>query len=153
MVVAALFAAAVAEPLLQGEGPHHDRWTALTVAITATLIALASRRNTLAAWLGDPVSQYFGRISYSLYLIHVPAMTCVVWLVAARLPDAEGPWALAFLWLIGFATAVGSAELLYRLVEKPFVGVSARLKRKPRPDQTASASTTSAEPSVSSAKP
>ena len=70
--------------------------------------------NRLLAWLG--------RISYSLYLVHVPGAACGGYLLHTVLP----------LWLIALVApvlSIGAADLVYRLVEGPSVAWGHRLSR------------------------
>lgn len=83
------------------------------LAVPAVLItALAFAQPRLRALLELPLCLYLGRISYSLYLVHLPVILAVLYGLHDDLP----------LWaLFGIAVA-GSfvlAELLYRLVERP----------------------------------
>jgi peptidoglycan/LPS O-acetylase OafA/YrhL len=62
------------------------------------------------------------RYSYSIYLIHVPC----IWLGFDVLRDEP-----AFLkWSVFVGTLAGVSILLYRLVERPFIGFGARLGRR-----------------------
>jgi len=94
-----------------------------------------------------PVLEYIGSRSYALYLLHIPASSIEVRfktiyprygeLVAAKNP--EWPWKEV---LVLFALALFMAEVLHRIVERPFMAVGRRLidristpaKRKAAPE-------------------
>ena len=42
----------------------------LTALVVAWTLVFAARRQMMVVWLSGPVSQFFGHISYSLYLVH-----------------------------------------------------------------------------------
>jgi peptidoglycan/LPS O-acetylase OafA/YrhL len=86
--------------------------------VAALLLALAQRRG----WLGEPPALiesrpllWLGRISYSLFLIHFPAILLVNAVVARLGPHA--PWIDAFGMAAALALAILSAAVLYRWVE------------------------------------
>jgi peptidoglycan/LPS O-acetylase OafA/YrhL len=101
-----------------------DPEMAIAVA-TAGLIVHAARRGALTRWLGGPVLQYFGRISYTLYLVHVPIGARVMNL-GYRLSGAALLPALAWA-IVALAAAVAGAHLLWRALERPAVSWSRRV--------------------------
>lgn len=105
--------------ILCSAGGVHGDWR-LTSAMTVGLIFLAWRRNAMHRWLADPVSQFFGRISYSLYLCH-PLFGWSAQSLALRYLNQWG--ALA----VGLATSIVSAWLTYRWVERPGIALSHRV--------------------------
>lgn len=91
-------------------------------------ILFAANRGRLAAWtLGRPV-QYLGRVSYSLYLIHMPVIG-VVTALGMRLtgpsPAAHAGWVVA----AGVVSIVAS-DALYRLVEVPAMRAAAKIRKR-----------------------
>jgi peptidoglycan/LPS O-acetylase OafA/YrhL len=78
----------------------------------ALLIALVLASGNAQRALGRRPLQWLGRVSFSLYLLHMPMM-----LAAARLlPDGVTPiWRLA----VGIGLSLVLAEIFHRLVEKP----------------------------------
>jgi peptidoglycan/LPS O-acetylase OafA/YrhL len=90
------------------------------VATVATALIIV----TVPAWTNAPLS-YFGAISYSLYLLHLPVGGRVMNL-AARLPysTATGLASLAG----AFAVTIVASHLLYRFVEKPCMRYAASLR-------------------------
>ena len=100
-------------------GAHAD-WR-MTALITTGLILLAGRRQAMGRWLADPVSQFFGRISYSLYLCH-PLFGWSAQSLALRYLN---PWAAL---TVGITVSILSAWLTYRYVERPSVNLSHRVR-------------------------
>lgn len=103
----------------------------------ALLIALVLTSSPAQRALGLRPLQWLGRVSFSLYLLHMPIM-----LAAARLlPDAITPiWRVA----IGIGLSLVLAELFHRLVEKPSMVAGRRLSawaeaRRMRPEPAYSA--------------
>ncbi|MGJ4842868.1 acyltransferase family protein [Leifsonia sp. Le1] len=90
--------------------PFPGPWAAVPVVATAAVIASGARVELRTAWpLTNPVSQYIGNISYSLYLWHFPVVVIGVSLIG------EGAWQYALLALIVAAASVYS----FHLVEAP----------------------------------
>ena len=105
----------------------HCRSEALLVGLAAfAAILLAAVLGRMGAWLSNPVIQYFGSRSYSIYLVN--------WGVGLRFIDMIhrfAPQNLLSAWLCtlaGFAVTLAVSELLYRLLEKPSLRLSQRLK-------------------------
>ncbi|MGH9344926.1 MAG: acyltransferase family protein [Terriglobia bacterium] len=93
----------------------------ITAVVTAALLVLATRRNSMGKWLGGRIAQFFGRISYSLYLFHA----LIGWEAQTFADRYVGQYeALAF----GIAVSVVSAWVAYALVERPAVNLSHRIK-------------------------
>lgn len=76
--------------------------------------------------LASPMARYLGDRSYSVYLIHLPVIFGASWLITRRMqPD---PVTL-FLLLVAIVIPVVLllSEVTYRLVERPMIGLGARL--------------------------
>ena len=96
-------------------------------AITA-LIYLSAVCGRLDVWLSGRIFQYFGRISYSLYLVHLPILTRVYRAGLRITPQSF--WA-GLLWLtVGLLLSIVAAHLLNRYVEEPAKRLSSRLKAR-----------------------
>lgn len=91
----------------------------LTAALSAALIAWAARRQRLDA-LAAPVFQFFGRISYSLYLTH----NIFGWYALSLALRYVDPWLAT---TIGAAAAITCAWLWYRCIELPAISLSRRV--------------------------
>lgn len=98
---------------------HHR--LAIGVA-AALLIALVLASERAQRFLNLRPLLWFGRVSFSLYLLHVPVMIAT----ARLLPDAVTPgWRLA----LGIGLALAAAEILYRSVEMPSIDAARRVSR------------------------
>ena len=113
-----VFAVALVIVLSAPLAPHTD-WR-LIAAVTASLLLGASRLGTMGTWLAGPVSQFCGRISYSLYLFH-PIIGWSAQSLALR--HFNQPVAFAF----GVVVSIGSAWLAYVIVERPALNLSRRV--------------------------
>jgi len=102
---------------------------AVAMLCTAGAIWLAGRNGGLTTWLSGPVLQWLGRISYSLYLVHMPisgrAINAASRLMRLPLNTSEQLLLLA----VGIAVSLGSAQLLYVLVERPTLALSKRIRK------------------------
>lgn len=109
-----------------------QRWTApfpavvLPVLGTATVI-VASSYSGPRSLLGNPVSQWLGKVSYSLYLWHFPVIVFAhsVW------GAAVGPSVLALLLMLVLSA------ISHRFLEAPFQGHRGRRSRRNRPPRAA----------------
>lgn len=99
----------------------------IACATTAGLaIYAASSAGGLDRWLGHPVLQYFGRISYSLYLIHYPVSWLVVGIgyqVTGTAPSAALAW-----HMLALGMSVAAAHVLHTYVEAPSMALASRIK-------------------------
>jgi peptidoglycan/LPS O-acetylase OafA/YrhL len=106
---------------------YHDPHVFWSVGIVA-LIYLSIAFNGLTKWLGNGVVQFFGRISYSLFLVHWDVgRTVLGW----GLHFNHSRAAIAVWFLLAAAASVGAAHLLYILVERPSMNMAAWLKPRP----------------------
>jgi peptidoglycan/LPS O-acetylase OafA/YrhL len=84
------------------------------------IVALAVGTNVADGFLSFGAFRWLGRVSYSLYLVHLPIILTYVHLFHGRAP-------LPLLLLASIATALPSAELMHRWVERPAVDCAQRL--------------------------
>ena len=94
----------------------------------ATLLLLyqAGRMERLTQWGRSPLLQYFGRISYSLYLVHLITATLVLRL--AYRVTGENRIASVFWFLLAALVSVAAAHLLHICIERPSMRFASRLK-------------------------
>ena len=95
----------------------------------------AGRRlaNAMDVMFASRVAQWFGARSYAVYLVHFPIIMA---LSPPILRDVHGGTGLQFLAFLGAVIPLTllAAELMHRLVERPFIALGARLARGgPRP--------------------
>lgn len=100
----------------------------LATLITTTLIYAAGKLGRLEVWLSGPVLQYLGRISYSLYLMHV--------VTGARLMRALGRFGFDSVWgslmlvVIGLIGSFVGTLFMYYFVERPCVRFANHLRKR-----------------------
>jgi peptidoglycan/LPS O-acetylase OafA/YrhL len=92
---------------------------------TTLLIDTAGRLGTLASWLSTDAVQVLGRMSYSLYLVHIPLGLSVA-NIAWSFTDSSAPAARACA-LIAVAASLLFALVVYKLVEAPSVAISKQI--------------------------
>jgi peptidoglycan/LPS O-acetylase OafA/YrhL len=114
-------------------------WVAALVAITlpfidifaATLLVALCLAPWADAAMSHAVPAWLGRVSYSLYLVHMPVLYTMMHLFWGKLP---------LIVLLAFAVLVALlvSELTYRFVERPAISLGRRLasltKRSPVPN-------------------
>nr|WP_280865239.1 acyltransferase [Falsiroseomonas frigidaquae] len=104
----------------------------------ALLIALVISSATAQAWLMRGPLPWFGKVSFSLYLVHVPVILLMVELMPAVVPLPVTLLAAALL-------SLGLAQVMFRTVELPCIQLSRRIaKALARPVQPAGLRTESA---------
>lgn len=110
-------------------------WVAVLVPVAATftyalaLLSLAAFAVMLADSFRSRVTEFLGRISYSLYLVHVPVGVPFQSLVG-RLAENDLQRTLVVLGSV--ALCVLTAWLFYHLVERPSVDLARRIAIRPR---------------------
>lgn len=95
-------------------------------ALTGLVIYVVGVRGRLGTLMKGPVLQFFGRISYSLYLVHTIVLYSFV-NVVARLLKPSMPVTIAAL-LGGMAVSIFVAWMLYLCVEKPSTQFAKRFR-------------------------
>jgi peptidoglycan/LPS O-acetylase OafA/YrhL len=97
--------------------------------MTGLGIYLVGITHRLETWLSSAPLQFFGRISYSLYLVHAVGGTPFTYYLARQWATPAAPAGVALgLFLAAFVVSTICAYLLYRLVERPSVDLSRRVK-------------------------
>ena len=114
-------AATLVSVILYCNLPHWSAtFTTMTGATGLLLLALCSR--TADRLLNDSIPQWLGRVSYSLYLVHLPILLCAI----NALHGILGYPAIAALAL---TASFAAAALLWRFVELPAIDLSRRVGR------------------------
>lgn len=102
---------------------HHHITDLVSLTLAASLVVLlAQRPGRWRRTLLSRVPQFLGRISYSLYLIHIPILLTVI-IVLGRYVNP-----LVLLPLV-WALAVAAGALMQRFVERPAQDLGRRLAR------------------------
>jgi peptidoglycan/LPS O-acetylase OafA/YrhL len=86
------------------------------------VVVCAGAATGFRRFLERRVPQFLGRISFSLYLVHLPVLVTLTWLL--------GEWNWPFAALIGVPLAVLAGWGFFRLVEKPLHKVARAAKRE-----------------------
>ncbi len=97
-------------------------------ALLVVMMSFSDRR--AGAVLTGPVQLWLGRVSYSLYLVHLPILLATVHLFQSQLP-------LLIVLLLGVALSLAAAEVMHRAVERPWMRLGRRLAapRRPSPER------------------
>lgn len=115
LAMALLYWTETAGPVVLGE----FNWLLSLACLAAILFAAVALR---PSWgdtvVGNPLLRFAGRVSYSMYLYHIP----LVLLMHVRIPT-HGSW-IAF--PAYFAVLVGVSWISYRYVELPYMGSARR---------------------------
>ena len=106
-------------------------WTAYTVGLPEGLAGLLGAVCILWFHFRSKITDFFGNISYSLYLLHVPIGGRVVNLLS-RYVRHSSPFVVFLVDLLAAAVSIGSAYLLYRYVELPSQKWAAGMRYKRR---------------------
>ncbi|GAA4544504.1 hypothetical protein GCM10023175_22840 [Pseudonocardia xishanensis] len=124
-MVASATPVAIVLGLVAGELVGPGRGGAVIVLFPVLVGSLALADRGLARWLSTPAMVHGGRISYALYLIHIP-MFEIFWLALRRFGGFGGSTLLVADGLtahvVGLAVLLATlpaAHLLYRWVEEP----------------------------------
>lgn len=88
-------------------------------ALTTTLIYLAGISEKLYVWLNFHPLQFLGLISYSLYIIHVPIISCPLG-IRTRLSDGSD-FANLLLFIMVITLCISSSAMFYQLIEVPSI--------------------------------
>ena len=116
---------------LLGCGARSGDPCVLTAASTALLLTAAAARGRLGSWLASAPFQKLGKISYSLYLMHVPAFLVILGF-RTRIPGGESEVVDWILCVVALAGTVTVASVFYAFVERPALHLSHRLALVPR---------------------
>lgn len=125
-VLAAAWVTVACSALLTGHGV--EQFAAL---IACLVIAYAGLRDRMDTILAGRALQFLGKVSYSLYLVHLIVGSRLISLLLKLLPPVGvlGAWTL---YMVGIAASVGSAAMMWRFVEQPTTVFSKRIKLKER---------------------
>ena len=94
--------------------------------LTLASILAAIRWNRMSSWLSNPVIQYLGSRSYSIYLTNWGVGMRLIDFLHRFLPSTPlGAWTGT---LLGLLATLLASELLYRFLEKPSLALTRRLK-------------------------
>jgi peptidoglycan/LPS O-acetylase OafA/YrhL len=98
----------------------------MVVTLTAMVIFAADVFNRWDRWLSGRFIQQIGRISYSIYLVHLPVCTFVSVTILHLL--GQRPLAAAIAVPLCFGMSIAVAQICYLLVEKPSLALSQKVR-------------------------
>lgn len=100
------------------------RFENVMTPVAASLIVLLCLENGARnEWLSAPLPSWLGRVSYSLYLIHLPVLLTVGHLLVGRV-------SLSIVLLLIVALSMCAAEIMYRFVERPSIHLGRKLAQR-----------------------
>ncbi|HVX75125.1 MAG TPA: acyltransferase [Bradyrhizobium sp.] len=91
-------------------GPSVPAWSDILLAVGAVLLILAFMSGWQPIFLRAGASRWLGRVSFSLYLVHVPVITAACFLLGGIIP-------LGAAILVGAISSLLTAQLAYASVE------------------------------------
>ena len=97
----------------------------IAVASTITLIYFAGVLEKLYIWLNFSILQFLGLISYSLYIIHVPIVSCALG-IRTRLSNGSDFQNL-LLFILAITICIFSSTVFYYFIEVPSIGWSKKI--------------------------
>ncbi len=110
--------------LLVGGVVQSSKFTIACVICAIAILEVAKANRMM--WLNWSWLQFLGKISYSLYLIHVPIMGAVFFLSSKLLPQNIGGEILYL--LLGTLICIAASAIMWQLVEKPSIKLSQKVK-------------------------
>ena len=99
----------------------------IVCVITAVLLLLVGRAGHLRDWCTAAPLQFLGRVSYSLYLLHVPVSGAAFYLASPLRARGPGEDFVAMLFVLAVNVAVAWA--FWWLVERPSTALAKRLRK------------------------
>jgi peptidoglycan/LPS O-acetylase OafA/YrhL len=100
------------------------------------IIALMSAR--VQTVLHNPAALFLGRISYSLYLVHIPVLLTLTALLATRVDKPV-------IFVVYITSAILAGTIFNKLVEEPFIALSRRVGKRAKQPGAASPAITATE--------
>jgi peptidoglycan/LPS O-acetylase OafA/YrhL len=132
MIAAAGIIALLALSRYQGRFVYEVGMSALLLCCGLLIFAVTVRTGGVSGRvLRLPPLVYVGRISYSVYLWHVPLLTLLGAATVGQIPLHDVPRAI-----LAVACSFVAAALSYRFIETPFLRLKQRLSRSSRRDAT-----------------
>lgn len=104
---------------------------ALVAAVTTSLLLFSALRGRMNRWLDLRWAQFLGLISYSLYLLHNHVIGTSYFLARRLLAPGLATELLAL--ALALTVSILAAWIMYRLVERPSIDWSRRIRIRPRP--------------------
>jgi peptidoglycan/LPS O-acetylase OafA/YrhL len=116
--------------LVAKKSPAIAFWLAGLAALVSVHFGGAPRMvQHLSRFLNSSVLQFLGKISYPLYLLHLPALVFVRRMMELSLLEWRAPVFQVVFVIAGLAATIGGAWLLHQLVEHPMIQFGKRLTK------------------------
>ena len=96
--------------------------------VTSGLIVLVGNAGALSRWTGGNALQYFGKISYSLYLVHLPVLSVVM--RGGYKITGDSSWAAIGWMLFAAFLCIVVAHLMYTCVERPSMKLAGYISKE-----------------------
>lgn len=100
----------------------------IAAVLTSTFIFIGGVRHKLGSYLNNVTLQFFGKISYSLYLLHADIGWKTISIGKKILGADLSVLEAVLLFVAGLSVSIIGAVFLYHFVEKPFVKFSQKFK-------------------------
>jgi peptidoglycan/LPS O-acetylase OafA/YrhL len=104
----------------------HDSFTMVCIT-TASMILLVGRAGKLSEWLEARWLQFLGKVSYSVYLLHLPISGAAFWALNKMLPHTPALDVVATLIVVALNCI--AAQLFWWAVERPSTSLAKRLRK------------------------
>lgn len=101
----------------------------LTGVLFCVLILVLYQSNKLDTYLCQPIMQYLGRLSYTLYLVHPDVGWKAIEFVKMSMGGVISPWQSLGLLMFGIAVSIVVAHAFHVLFERPSLRLCNKLKR------------------------
>ena len=99
--------------------------TTVSIVLIALVFLLAIEGGHMGSWLNSSFFRYMGNISYSLYLMHAVVGIRILKIVVG---SQDSPLRAFLLFLGALLISVVAADLTYRMIERPSMRLSHRLR-------------------------
>jgi peptidoglycan/LPS O-acetylase OafA/YrhL len=94
--------------------------------VTVVLLSITGEAGQLSHWLSNGILQYFGRISYSLYLVHLLVVSAI--LRGGYKLTHENRFGALCWFIVAAAAAIFAAHWFHKLIEVPSLRGAALLR-------------------------